>query len=112
MPLTIHGDNTAPLILVRDSKAEKPRTLRVKFLSKRQMRAWQKSIDAAKVVTDIDARDAAYDAALAEVVTGWENIEGPFNVAGISDAYTLSEFIEILDLIPMAMVPGVEDLKK
>lgn len=112
MSITIHGDGTALAVLPRDLGKEKPRALRIKFLSKRQVRVWQKKVEAAKVIEDTDARDAAYDAALAEVVTGWENIDGEFSIAAISDAYTLPEFIDLLYIIPAAMLPGVEDLKK
>lgn len=112
MAITIHGDATAALILPADLKREKPRTLRLAFLSKKEMREWQRQLSDAKQILDTAARDAAYDALLAEVVRGWANIPGEFSVAGISEHYTLPEFMELLELIPMAMVPGPEDLKK
>lgn len=112
MALTVYGDNTAPLILHSDIGKPKPRTLRIKFLSKREIRAWQKKAAAARDLDDIDARDAAYDACLAEVVVGWENLTGEFSIAALADNYTLPEFMALLDLIPMAMVPGADDAKK
>jgi hypothetical protein len=112
MPLTIFGDHTAPLILPSEVGKPTPRTLRIKFLSKKEIRAWQKKREAAFAIVEIESRDAAYDALLGEVVVGWEHIDGAFSVEAISEKYTLPEFTALLDLIPMAMVPGVEDLKK
>jgi len=112
MALTVYGDGTAPVILQNEAGKPKPRTLRIKFLSKREIRAWQKRVQAAREIDDVDARDAAYEAALAEVVTGWENIQGEFSIAAIADHYTLPEYMALLELIPMAMVPGADDAKK
>ena len=58
------------------------------------------------------AKDKRRTLLLEEVVVGWDNIAEPFSIAGISDQYTLPEVMAILDGIPMAMVPGVEDKKK
>ena len=112
MALTVYGDSTAPLTLLSDAAKDKRRTLRLKFLSKREIRGWQKRLGEAREVADLEARDAAYDKLLEEVVVGWDNIAEPFSIAGISDQYTLPEVMAILDGIPMAMVPGVEDKKK
>ena len=112
MPLTVHGDRPAKLILDADLAKEKPRTLLIKFLSKKEVRVWQKRFDDCSRIDAIDTRDAAYDALLGEVVTGWENIAGDFSIAAISEHYTLPEFMELMRSIPHAMVPGADDLKK
>lgn len=112
MPLTVYGDDTAQLSLLTDPKKDAPRTLLLKFLSKREIRQWQKRLEQAYVIQDEDERDTAYDKLLSEVVTGWKNIDGTFSVEAISDNFTIGEFMELMRRIPYAMVPGVEDAKK
>lgn len=112
MPLTVHGENTATLILPADRGVAKPRTLRLKFLSKRETRSWQKRYAEATEMEDRDSRDAAYDVLLGDVVVGWENVDGNFSVDAISDKYSLGEFMQLFELIPFAMVPDATDLKK
>lgn len=110
--LTVFGDVPAPVVLPHDEGKDKPRTLLVKCLSKRAVRAWQRKEEAARDINDVDARDKAYDDLLAEVAVGWKNVDAPFSIEAISDAYTLPEFRMLLNIIPSSMVPGADDLKK
>lgn len=115
MGITVYGDRPAEAFLPYETErtGKPPRKLLVKFLSKTKMRDWTRRFALAKAHVGTDAeRDALYDVLLAEVVVGWENIDAPFTIAGISDQFALLEFFEIIDCIPVAMVPGVEDLKK
>ena len=112
MPITVYGDTPAKLILPQDRTREKPRTLLVRMLSKKEVRAWQRKLDQADHITDLEHRDKAYDECLAEVVAGWENITGDFAVELISERYSLEEFFQVLNNIPRCMTIGPDDLKK